>query len=260
VTGEWSENSTEVNRTIQHNYNYGHVFRSEDALRWQVENKFAKWAPVGSYIRYFTNDDMDESVRNISKVLDSKGVKGVDKAYFNLRPGAFRADVWRLLILWAEGGVYIDANVNLKCAITNNWIEFTRDELVVIEDQGVNGGYWNAMMAAAPHNRYIEHAIKDIVTHIQKHYYGENPLSVTGPLALGSSFRKQPHFPQGVRSGAFFKDGKAKTKSGSLLATKDENLHPAFNKSKHYDPMWRNHQVYCDQAGPKPDLGMCARK
>merc|ERR1719183_2020925 len=62
VTGEWSENSTEVNRTIQHNYNYGHVFRSEDALRWQVENKFAKWAPVGSYIRYFTNDDMDESV------------------------------------------------------------------------------------------------------------------------------------------------------------------------------------------------------
>lgn len=257
VTGEWSPGSTEVSHEVAHNL--GRPIRKSEDVRWQTENKFGKWVPLGSYIRYFTNVNMDMSVKNISKMLDSRGIRGVDKAYFNLRPGAFRADVWRLLVLWAEGGVYLDANINLKCSL-RSWIDFSKDELVLVQDGGVEKGYWNAMMAAAPQNRYIEQAIKDIVEHIQKHYYGQNPLSITGPIALSSSFRKQSRFPKDVRIQLLWKDRKVMNKTGKIMATKDEKIHYGFNPSKHYDPMWHHRQVYCDQAGPEPDYGRCSHR
>merc|ERR1719424_703109 len=127
----------------------------------QLEEYYGNWAPIGSYIRYFTDEDMDDAVRKISTMLAGRGIKDVDKAYFNLRPGAFRADVWRLVQLWAEGGVYLDANINLTCSL-NEWIDFSNDELVVVTDTGVRDGIWNAMMAAEPRNQYIESAIAHI--------------------------------------------------------------------------------------------------
>jgi len=51
---------------------------------------------------------MDESVFQISKKLEMIGFNGTYEAFKMLRPRAFRADLWRLLILWDQGGVYID--------------------------------------------------------------------------------------------------------------------------------------------------------
>lgn len=36
------------------------------------------------------------------------GFNGTYEAFKMLRPRAFRADLWRLLILWEQGGVYTD--------------------------------------------------------------------------------------------------------------------------------------------------------
>jgi hypothetical protein len=230
-------------------------------LRFQVEQKFEKWAPVGSHIRYFTDVDMDLSVRNISKMLEVRGIGGVDHAYFNLRPGAFRADVWRLMQLWADGGVYLDVNINLTRPLTD-WIDFSHDELVIVTDTGVPDGIWNAMMAAEQRNQYIERAIADITGHILQHYYGTNPLAITGPIALGLSVRFRPGYPRGLRRDLEWKDGKVTNvkesdKDAAAVARKDETLHDK-DPSKHYDPMWHNRQVYCDQRGPEPDRGKCS--
>jgi hypothetical protein len=255
VTGQWSSDSTEVSEEIAKNIGYQPLEKRSDIVRGKVEAYFAKWVPVGSYVRYFTDDDMDRSVRNISYILAGKGIAHVEEAYFNIRPGAFRADVWRLLKLWAEGGVYLDANINLTRPL-NDWINFLGDQLVVVRDGGIPNGFWNAMMAAEPHSPYIEHAIEAIVRHIRAHYYGTNPLEITGPIALAYSFKSQPRFPSGIRRDFVWKGGKVTNRNGVIVAMKDDALHDV-DPSKHYGPMWHNRQVYCDQKGPEPDHGKC---
>mmetsp|Transcript_49884 Transcript_49884/g.134194 ORF Transcript_49884/g.134194 Transcript_49884/m.134194 type:complete len:307 (+) Transcript_49884:3-923(+) len=255
VTGQWNSDSAEVNDQIADNIGYRPLEKRSDTARGQAEAHFAKWVPVGSCIRYFTDDDMDESVRNVSDILAGKGIMHVEDAYFNLRPGAFRADVWRLLQLWVEGGVYLDANINLTRKV-NDWIDFSRDQVVIVRDGGVPNGFWNAMMAAEPHNPYIENAIVAIVGHIREHYYGANPLEITGPIALAYSFKSQPAFPRGIRRDLQWKDGKVTNRDGLIMATKDDVLHDT-DPSKHYGPMWHSGQVYCDQKGPEPDRGKC---
>lgn len=275
VTGEWdsdSETLSEIKGDLEPN-----LVRFQGNAKSLAIAKFGKWTPLGSQIRYFSDENMDESVRNISAMLDAKGIRGVDKAYFNLRPGAYRADLWRLMVLWAEGGVYLDANIKLESKL-EEWIDYSNDELVLVKDDpkgfGVetyqnllveNGGveptaYWNAMMAAAPRNGYLENAIKDIVSNIHGHHYGTNPLSITGPLALGTSFTSQSNFPKNVRVELQLKEGHVQDKNNKMIATKNENLHHEFDPTMHYDPMWRNHQVYCDEKGPEVDKGKCVAK
>jgi hypothetical protein len=260
VTGQWKSDSAEVKDHMAKNIGDQPLEQRADAVRAQIQSYYAKWAPIGSFIRYLTDEDMDDSVRNISQMLAGAGIADVEKAYFNLRPGAFRADVWRLMQLWADGGVYLDANINLTHPLTD-WIDFSQDELVLVTDTGVPNGIWNAMMAAEQRNQYIERAIADITGHILQHYYGTNPLAITGPIALGLSVRSRPGYPRGLRRDLEWKGGKvtnvkASDKDAAVVARKDEKLHDK-NASKHYDPMWRHRQVYCDQKGPEPDNGKC---
>jgi hypothetical protein len=263
VTGQWNSDSDEVNVQMANNIGYQPLQRRAARLRGQVEAYFAKWVPVGSYIRYVTDTDMDNDVRHISKMLVAKGITDLEESYFNLRPGAFRADVWRIMKLWAEGGVYLDANINLTGKLTD-WIDFSKDHMVVVQDSGdarFPNAFWNAMMAAEPRNKYLENAISLIAGHLRRHYYGLNPLAITGPIALGYAFRKVPvtGFPHGLRVALAWKGGKVTDQiTGAVVATKDEALHDK-DPSKHYDPMWRHGQVYCDQKGPEPDNGRCAR-
>lgn len=260
VTGEWDSDSEKLSEIEE---NFEPTFRvqrgkEKESLDRRALQKFGKWTPLGSQIRYFSDDDMDASVRRISEMLNAKGIKDVDKAYFNLRPGAYRADLWRLMVLWAEGGVYLDANLKLVRKL-EDWIDYSNDELVLVEDKGATcecHAYWNAMMAAAPRNEYLEFAIKDIVRKIDLHYYGKDPLSITGPSALGYALEKQSNFPKNVRVDLAWNVRDCVDINGTLVATKDDHLHN-LDPSSHYGPLWQNRQVYCDQKGPRVDNGKC---
>jgi len=255
VTGQWSSDSEEVNAEISKNIGDPIEQKRADILRGQVETYFARWVPVGSYVRYFSDEDMDSDVRDISKMLVPMGIKDLDRFYHNIRPGAFRADVWRLLKLWAEGGVYLDANINLTRNITD-WIDFSKDEVVLVRDRGIASGYWNAMMASPPKSDYLERAIHVVASNLRRHYYGSNPLAITGPIALDKAVKSTRGFPKGLRRNLEWTNGKVQDDTGAVMARKDGALHD-HDPSRHYDPMWRHHQVYCDEKGPTPDNGMC---
>ena len=48
-----------------------------------------------------------------SRDLRAAGVEsGVYSAFRALRPGAFRADLWRYIMLWAHGGMYQVYKIN----------------------------------------------------------------------------------------------------------------------------------------------------
>merc|ERR1719375_1336719 len=278
VTGEWAAGSKEV--TEIHNNLEGTALKdktmSEMTMQTRVEQKFAKWIPAGSTIKYFDDKDMEESAKKVSHMLKKAGVtSSAFEAYSNLRPGAFRADLWRYMILWANGGVYMDANMVLKEKI-DKWVDFDKDDLVLVKDTGdirgsvSNCAYWNAMMAASPKNKYLETVIKTVVSNIEKHYYGQNPLDITGPTALCKALGETGDYKEHARIELEWKDTRPVLENGKRgvdfavlngegksLASKDGNLHHPYDKKTHYDPMWRAHQVYCDQQGPEGSAGKC---
>lgn len=274
VTGEWEANSSELS-TVHSNIKMAEVNFKQHTMSMQarVEEQLAKWMPLGSTIKYFSTKDMEESARSISKMLKDRGVTDhAFEAYSNLRPGAFRADLWRYMILWAEGGVYLDANLQLNEKL-EKWVDFDKDELVLIEDGGCSaetpgarkpyGGYWNAMMAAAPQNVYLEGVIKTVVENIKSHYYGADPLDITGPRALYQALQKQgPEYLDHLRCDLKWRFDLQKVTPKNawhmMFARKDEHLHHRYTEGVHYNSMYIKHQVYCDEPGPTPHAGLCA--
>merc|ERR1719330_1897724 len=126
------------------------------------------------------------------------------------------------------------------------------------------------MMAAAPQNAVLERGIPVMVDNLVNHYYGENALAVTGPVALCRAIRKQgkrhyAEFKHQTRvdlkkvNGLEHRDFYVVGKDGTAVAQKDEHLHYFEDPRRHYGPMWHSHQVYCDEKGPEGDLGLCDR-
>jgi len=253
VTGTWASDAPEIQQV-------GQNMRTKTANLGQrmAEMRFAKWVPIGSKIRYFTDTDMVESARKISQMLRDEGVTpDAFAAFSNLRPAAYRADLWRYMVLWAHGGVYLDANIRLKTPI-QTWVDFTSEKLVLVNDKYAKGcAYWNAMMASPPKNKYLKTLIGFVVNNIENHAYGRSALDITGPTAMCNAFRSmgktkwfafQKKFStcQMVKVGLNAHVIMHTRREIILIAEKDEGLH--YNDSvNHYGKMWHERTVFFDQ-------------
>eukprot|EP00747_Dinoflagellata_sp_TGD_P137347 gnl/TRDRNA2_/TRDRNA2_175668_c0_seq8.p1 gnl/TRDRNA2_/TRDRNA2_175668_c0~~gnl/TRDRNA2_/TRDRNA2_175668_c0_seq8.p1 ORF type:complete len:360 (-),score=26.86 gnl/TRDRNA2_/TRDRNA2_175668_c0_seq8:483-1562(-) len=235
-------------------------------------SRFQSWAPPGSSLKYFTDLDMKLSAMEISKQLQQSGVvNDAYKAFKNLRPAAYRADVWRLMELWSRGGVYLDMNIQLKEHLST-WINFADDHLVLVKDAGAPGpgAFWNAMMASTPKSPLIAEMLRKVVQNINGHYYGDDPLSITGPIALYEALAGTNWDSNGGKLRMeydFNYNGNPKVTDMAthqhVIAVKDLSLHrPQTDPQTHYDAMWHNHQVYCDEKDlpASTPQGMCQQQ
>jgi mannosyltransferase OCH1-like enzyme len=109
------------------------------------------------------------------------------EAYNKLKPGAYKADLWRLCILYKMGGVYLDIKIN--CINGFRLIELTENEHFVKDRPGPLSIY-NAVMSCQAGNPLLLMAINKIVQHTKTRYYGPCCLSVTGPIMLGDLILK----------------------------------------------------------------------
>ena len=145
--------------------------------------------------------------------------KSVLNAYDNLIPGAYKADLWRYCILYKKGGIYLD--IKFQCEKGFKLIELVdkeylvldrpyasfitlEDELKMLNDKYYyyhiinnldstfweNGeiGIYNAVMICKAGNPVLLKCIEQIVSNVEKHYYGYNPLAVSGPILLGKKY------------------------------------------------------------------------
>merc|ERR1719162_1048754 len=112
------------------------VFLTAPFYPKDVVERNRQFVPHGTEFRYFDNAQLDHSARAISYVLGLAGVPGVCEAMQALRPYAFRADLWRYMILWENGGVYLDAKIIFRESILN-WVDLRRDVLAACQD-----AYW----------------------------------------------------------------------------------------------------------------------
>lgn len=113
--------------------------------------------------------------------------KKVVDAFDTLRPGAYKADLWRYCILYIMGGVYLD--IKYQCVNGFSLNQLLDREYFVLDRPGwwKKGqiGIYNGVMVCAKNNPLLLTAINKIVENVKNKDYGMNILYPTGPGLLG---------------------------------------------------------------------------
>ncbi len=187
------------------------------------------------------------------------------KAFDQLNPGAYKADLWRCCILYKLGGIYLD----IKFKTVNNFklIYLTNKEYFVNDfpknnfyKNTMNYGIYNGFMICLPNNPILLKVINQIVIHVNKRYYGPTSLSPTGPMLLKRFFSKIERLKFPLNFYSFYNNNNKKIQCIRFNNTIILEAYPSyrnelnnFSKTKHYSLIWENHNVYFEKS-KKPSL------
>jgi mannosyltransferase OCH1-like enzyme len=145
----------------------------------QSVNKLKAQHP--DFIHYLYDDTMCRNF--IKKHFDKKVVQAFD----TLRPGAYKADIWRYCVLYIKGGIYLD--IKYECVNGFSLNQLLDREYFVLDRPGwwKKGqiGIYNGVMVCVAKNPILRMAIDKIVENVEKREYGMNILYPTGPGLLG---------------------------------------------------------------------------
>lgn len=118
--------------------------------------------------------------------------------YLRLRPGAFRADLFRYCFLYIKGGCYFDHK--LICRMPIDDILRDDDELVLcadwdyVYDPNSIGDLYNAVLMVRPGHPLMKAALEECIHNIRNRLYLDGAFSITGPTMLKRCFTRL--FPQ----------------------------------------------------------------
>ena len=167
-------------------------------------------------------------------------------AYDTLIPGAYKADLWRLCVLFINGGIYLD--IRFCCINGFNLIELTENEHFV-KDRPPNS-IFNSLMVCKKGNIFLYKSIMQIVTNVKYRYYGACPLSPTGPKMLGSVIINNKLGGINVDMVHYSGGGYIIYKNVFVISTE----YPEYNierdlqnnkiNKKKYDIMWKERTIY----------------
>lgn len=213
-------------------------------------NKIVKENP-GFELEYYSDKDSRKFVENNydKRVLD---------AYDKLKPGAYKADLFRYAILYKRGGIYSDLSQTILLPL-NKIVDLNNDNLYLVEDRpqpdfrGPNkgkivDGIQISFMASRPKNKIYLDAINEIVKNCENNFYGGNPLSPTGPQL----FRRVLNNYDGDYKIELVETGKNLVYKNTgipviINRTKSHyrvNLDNAYAQNKHYSQMWILNDIY----------------
>ena len=112
-------------------------------------------------------------------------------AFDSLRPGAFRADLWRYCYVARSGGVYVDIRMEPLVALRTilGFSDETPPQFVgVIDRPEVGPGFlYNAFFAATADHPFVVGALERALDQIARRNFGRNALDITGPGCFGAA-------------------------------------------------------------------------
>ena len=177
----------------------------------------------------FIKNNFDESVFN---------------AYNSLKPGAYKADLWRYCVLYKEGGIYLDIKYfPVNAFQLKNLIE--REHFCLDAD---NNGIYNAIMVCKPGNTVLKKAIYQIVENVKTKYYGKSCLDPTGPGLLSQYFTREEKNNMDLTH-----EFRVSLDYRYILYNKYyvfqsypnyRNEHHVFKKEEHYGHLWNIRNIY----------------
>jgi hypothetical protein len=122
--------------------------------------------------RFYTDDEA-------RKLIQSHFPDEVVRAYDDLLPGAYKADLFRYCALLIYGGVYADVDIlmvsKLDDLITNNTgfvvpLDTHQPFNRTLDGQSISICLWNGFMAASPGHPYLAKVIENVVNGIRNRY------------------------------------------------------------------------------------------
>lgn len=120
------------------------------------------WKNTGWEYRFYT----DETARQF--IAQNYPARVLD-AFNSLVPGAFKADLFRYLVLLKDGGVYVDLDIlldtNLDSFITPNMSFFVPRDIVG-DYAAQNFCLWNGLIGAVPGHPFLVRAVEKLLTNI----------------------------------------------------------------------------------------------
>ena len=169
----------------------------------------------------------------------------VVNAYERLIPGAYKADLWRLCILYKKGGYYLD--IKLACINGFRLIELSENEHYVKDRYGKT--IFNSFMVGIKGSDFLLNGINQIVKNVQNNFYGDCPLHPTGPRMLGDLILRN-NFNVNVdllhyKGGGFIIYKKRFVISTEYPDYNDERTSTYVkHNTKRYDKLWSDHNIY----------------
>lgn len=152
-------------------------------ILWQTN--YTKLVTLPVYVNYLWNRILaptfeyrlfsdEECFRYVREHFDGP----IADAYGRLQVGAAKADFWRVLVLWQEGGIYLDVDAAL-CWPPELIFQKGQSELLIHQ----NGKITNFYMASAPRNRLMKEIAHRILENIQQNTI-ESVFDMTGPTVV----------------------------------------------------------------------------
>lgn len=108
-------------------------------------------------------------------------------AYDRIMPGAYRADLFRYCALQVLGGIYTDSSIPYSLPFSEMW-DLDQDRVYLVCDKH-DRAIQVAMMACNHNSRFMQLCQQRATRNILSSYYGDSPLSITGPVMAGRCFR-----------------------------------------------------------------------
>jgi mannosyltransferase OCH1-like enzyme len=161
-------------------------------------------------------------------------------SFDKLKPGAYKADLWRYCILYKKGGIYLD--IKYKCLSHFKLIELTNKEYCV-RDRWHKGtvGIYNALLSFKRNNDMLYKCIQNIVYNVKNNIYGYSELYITGPHLMSKFFSREE-----IINLPLFFDGKYILFNNvpGLIVYDTYREEQRNSKSNYYEKMWRECDVY----------------
>lgn len=183
-------------------------------------------------------------------------------AYNSLRPGAYKADLWRYCIIYKYGGVYIDIKyhtyIPLIQLIKDNEFIFVNTNSGFCKEDSYNGLEIQAtFFISSPNNKIFLDSINEIVLNCKNKDYRKNRLDITGPCVLtrninniyGKDFDKNIKLKYQWRSkdnvvSMYLRDSNILFASSYIEYRKDQESYFKLNKMDDYRDAYKNKTVF----------------
>jgi len=106
--------------------------------------------------------------------------------YEKLIPTAYKADLFRYLLLYKYGGCYGDMTQEIYVPYDEICVDF--DRVFCRDSLSDKLGLYNALMCVKPLDSVVYQVLEIVKKNIEEENYTKSTLGITGPIALGQAF------------------------------------------------------------------------
>lgn len=189
----------------------------------------------------------DKQAQQLIEQLEGPRVR---QAFDSLVAGAFKADLFRYVLLHHYGGVYMDAKLITHVPLREILPQSANLAGALVKERFGWDGIVNGFIAVRPGDKLMRLAIDKATDNVHEKHYGQNPLYVTGPMMLGECFAKLTEAEKaGYVMLQFEESGRVITTSDRRIAVIVHNAEyrrvvTSPHLTDHYDQLWARRQLF----------------